>query len=66
MKNKSVNWWLGTGVLAAAMIYCILCGLGVTNTFWGWDSRHSGILWKVVMFLFLGGGLFVAVKGIGG
>ena len=66
MKNKSVNWWLGTGVLAAAMIYCILCGLGVINTFWGWDSRHSGILWKVVMFLFLGGGLFVAVKGIGG
>lgn len=66
MKNKSVNWWLGTGVLAAAMIYCILCGLGVTNTFWGWDSRHSSVLWKVAMFVVLGGALMVAVKGIGG
>lgn len=66
MNNKSLNWWLGTGVLAAAMLYCILCGLGVTNTFWGWDSRHSGIFWKVVMFAFLGAALMVAVKDIGG
>lgn len=62
MKKKSINWWLGTGVLAAAMIYCILCGLGVTNTFWGWDSRHSGIGWKFVMFAFLAAAVLVAVK----
>lgn len=36
-------------LLSLAVVYMLLCGFGVTNTFWGWDSRHSPFIWKLVM-----------------
>jgi len=57
---------IGTVVLAVAVIYCVLCGLGLTNTFWGWDSRHSGFGWKFVMFFLLALAALVFIKEVGG
>jgi hypothetical protein len=57
---------IGTGVLVLAGIYCILCGLGVTNTFWGYDARHSSIGWKFIMVGILSGAALVAIKEVGG
>lgn len=50
ISGGSVIWLL---LLAGLLVYGILCGLGLTNTFWGYDASHAGIGWKVVMFVLL-------------
>lgn len=39
--------------LSFTLVYAMLCGFGVTNTFWGWDAGQAGIGWTVFMLVLL-------------
>ena len=45
--------YLFVGLLALLFLYALLCAFGVTNTFWGWDARHSEWYWKVLCLAIL-------------
>lgn len=57
MKNSLGK--VAIGITAVAIIYMLITAFGGTNTFWGWDARHSGWLWKVIMFIPIGAAAYL-------
>lgn len=51
MKKTNLSAVIHCGILAIGFIYLLLCTVGITNTFWGWDARHSEWYWKLFTFL---------------
>jgi hypothetical protein len=50
MSGLTMLWFV---LLAGLLIYGVLCGLGITNTFWGWDSSHASFGAIIIMFILL-------------
>lgn len=60
MKNETIKKIVFLVPLCLLFLYALACAFGLTNTFWGWDSRHSSIWWKglSIAVLLLAGYLF--------
>ncbi|MGQ0739568.1 MAG: hypothetical protein ACT4OJ_10945 [Bacteroidota bacterium] len=48
LSATSVVWIV---ILAVCLVLSILTAIGATNTFWGYDARHSSVGGKVVMVI---------------
>lgn len=59
MKQRNPFAIVIQSLLLLGVVYMLLCGFGVTRTFWGWDSRHSEWWWKAIMVLIAASCVFI-------
>lgn len=62
MKKIKIPFVIGAVATGILLLYLLLSAFGVTNSFMGWDARHSAWQWKLITIAALSVSTYLFVK----